>query len=50
MDKEVYEVRLANWRQVIQRCQVRPAGTTQKEWLKQNEIPETQFYYWLRMI
>ncbi len=50
MDKEVYEVRLANWRQVIQRCQVRPAGTTQKEWLKQNEIPETQFYYWLRKI
>ncbi len=45
MDKEVYEVRLANWRQVIRRCQERPVGTTQKEWLEQNEISESQFYY-----
>ncbi len=50
MDKEVYEVRFANWRQVVRRCQERPAGTTQKEWLEQNEIPEGQFYYWLRKI
>ncbi len=50
MDKEVYEVRLANWRQVIRRCQERPVGTTQKEWLEQNEISESQFYYWLRKV
>ncbi len=29
MDKEVYEVRLANWKRVVQQCQDRPAGTTQ---------------------
>lgn len=50
MDKEVYEVRLAGWKEVVQQCQERPAGTTQKEWLAQNEIPEAQFYYWLRKI
>ena len=50
MDKEVYEVRLAGWKQVVQQCQERPAGTTQKEWLAQNEIPEAQFYYWLRKV
>lgn len=50
MDKEVYEVRLANWKRVVQQCQDRPDGTTQKEWLAQNEIPEAQFYYWLRKI
>ncbi len=50
MDKEVYEVRLDNWKQVIQQCQERPVGTTQKEWLEQNEIPKGQFYYWLRKI
>ena len=50
MDKEVYEVRLAGWKQVVQQCQERPAGTTQKEWLAQNEISEAQFYYWLRKV
>ena len=50
MDKEVYEVRLAGWKQVVQQCQERPAGMTQKEWLAQNEIPEAQFYYWLRKV
>ena len=35
MDKEVYEVRLAGWKQVVQQCQERPAGMTQKEWLAQ---------------
>ena len=50
MDKEVYEARLAGWKQVVQQCQERPAGMTQKEWLAQNEIPEARFYYWLRKV
>lgn len=50
MDKEVYEVRLANWKQLIQQCQNRPAGMTRKEWLEQNDILASQFYYWLRKV
>ena len=50
MDREVHEVRLANWKQLILQCQNRPAGMTQKEWMNQHNIPESQFYYWLRRV
>lgn len=50
MDKEVYEVRLSNWKQVVQQCQNRPKEMTQEEWLEQHDIPRGQFYYWLRKI
>lgn len=50
MDKEVHEVRLASWKQIIQQCQSRPAGMTQKDWLEQHKIQKSQFYYWLRKI
>lgn len=36
MDKEVYEVRLASWKQIVQQCQSRPAGITQKNWLEKH--------------
>lgn len=50
MDKEVYEVRLANWKQLILQCQNRPDGMTQKDWLEQHDILASQFYYWLRKV
>lgn len=50
MDKEVYEVRLANWKQLILQCQNHPAGMTQKEWLEQHDILASQFYYRLRKV
>lgn len=50
MSKEVYEVRLANWKQLILQCRNRPAGMTQKDWLEQHDIKAPQFYYWLRMV
>lgn len=50
MDREVHEVRLANWKQLILQCQNRPAGMTQKDWMRQHNIPESQFYYWLRRV
>ena len=50
MDKEVYEVRLANWKQLILQCRNRPAGMTQKDWLEQHDIKAPQFYYWLRKV
>lgn len=50
MDREMHEVRLTNWKQLILQCQNRPAGMTQKEWMNQHNIPESQFYYWLRRV
>lgn len=50
MGKKVYEVRLANGKQLILQCQNRPAGMTQKEWLEQHDILASQFYYWLRKV
>ena len=50
MDQITHEVRLANWKAVINECQARPAGMTQKQWLKEHGISDKQFYYWLRKV
>ena len=50
MDKTTHEVRLANWKPIIEQCLGRPEGQTVKEWLSQNNINEKQYYYWLRRI
>jgi len=50
MDQSTHEVRLASWEAVIRRCQERPKGTTTKQWLADNDIPDKQYYYWLRKI
>lgn len=35
---------------IIRQCQDRPAGTTAKQWLTENDISEKSYYYWLRKI
>ena len=50
MDRSTHEVRLANWKDVIQRCLARPKDQTAKQWLVENGIPEKQYYYWLRKV
>ena len=50
MDKITHEVRLSNWKAVIESCQSRPHGQTAKQWLSENGISEKQYYYWLRRI
>lgn len=50
MDQSTHEVRLASWEAVVRRCQERPKGTTTKQWLADNDIPDKQYYYWLRKI
>ena len=32
MDKTTHEVRLANWKSIIEQCQQRPEGQTAKQW------------------
>ena len=50
MDQTTHEMRLANWKSIIEQCQSRPEGMSAKQWLRDNEIPEKQYYYWLRKL
>ncbi len=50
MDQSTHEVRLAYWKKVATQCQARPEGMSASAWLKQNGIPEKQYYYWLRKV
>ena len=48
MDKCTHDVRRANWLNIINQCQERPANVTVHQWLKDNDIKEKSYYYWLR--
>lgn len=48
MDKCTHDVRRANWLNIINQCQERPANITVHQWLKDNDIKEKSYYYWLR--
>jgi len=50
MDQSTHEVRLANWKAVIEQCQTRPKGQTAKQWLDANGISSKKYYYWLRKV
>ena len=50
MDQSTHDVRLANWKAVIERCQARPKNQTAKQWLDENGISNKQYYYWLRRV
>ena len=50
MDQLTHTVRRSNWINIIRQCQDRPAGTTAKQWLAENDISEKSHYYWLRKI
>ena len=48
MDQLTHNVRRSNWINIIRQCHDRPAGTTAKQWLVENDISEKSYYYWLR--
>ncbi len=48
MDSLTHNVRCANWLNIINQCQERPANVTVHQWLKDNDIKEKSYYYWLR--
>ena len=50
MDQITHEVRLANWKAIIEQCQARPKGQTAKQWMVENDISDKQYYYWLRRV
>ena len=47
MDQLTHNVRRANWLNIIKQCQERPANVTVRQWLKDNDIKEKSYYYWL---
>ena len=48
MDQCTHDVRSARWKQILLECQQRPAGTSVRQWLKENHILEQSYYYWQR--
>lgn len=50
MDKITHEIRLSNWKTVIEQCSLRPEGQTVKQWLADNGINEKTYYYWQRRV
>lgn len=48
MDQLTHNVRCANWLNIINQCQERLANITIRQWLKDNDIKEKSYYYWLR--
>ena len=50
MDQITHEMRLNNWRHVVEECNNRPQGVTVKQWLADNGINEKVYYYWLRRV
>ena len=48
MDQSTHDVRRANWLNIVNQCQNRPADMSVKQWLAENDIKEKAYYYWLR--
>lgn len=50
MDKTTHEVRLTQWKKIIEECHARPERQTAKSWLSERGISEKSFYYWQRKL
>ena len=50
MDQTTKDVRLANWKAIVEQCNSRPDGVSARQWLVQNNISEKQYYYWQRRV
>lgn len=50
MDKTTHEIRIANWKSIIEQCQARPEGQSARQWLADNGISEKNYYYWQRKV
>lgn len=48
MDQSTHDIRRANWLNIVNLCQERPANVSVRQWLADNGIKEKAYYYWLR--
>ena len=50
MDKITHEVRMAQWKAIIEECLSRPEGQSTKQWPAEKGIHEKTYYYWQRKV
>ena len=50
MDQSTFEVRLAQWTEIVKAAAERPSGTLLRDWLNDNGISRDQYYYWQRKV
>jgi len=50
MNQITHNVRLANWKKIIEECHARPEGQTAKDWLTERDISTKCYYYWQRKL
>lgn len=50
MDNSTYEIRLAQWTELVKSAAERPKDVLLKDWLNDNGISRDQFYYWQRRV
>ena len=50
MDACTHEVRLNQWKLIIEQCQSRPDGQTARPWMAENGVQEKTYYYRLRRV
>ena len=48
MDKTTHEIRLEQWAEIIQ-AQL-GSGQSKRDWCRENNVPEKQFFYWQRRV
>lgn len=48
MDKSTHQVRLQQWAEIIQ-AQL-GSGQSKRDWCRENNVPEKQFFYWQRRV
>lgn len=44
MDKITHEIRIANWKAVLEQCHARPESQTARQWLLEQGISEKSYY------
>ncbi|MGB4658749.1 MAG: IS66 family insertion sequence element accessory protein TnpB [Mobilitalea sp.] len=50
MDQCTQEVRMQNWKNIINQCLARPEGQTAKQWMDEHHICEQTYYLWQRRV
>jgi hypothetical protein len=50
MDQITHTVRSTYWQDILYQCQNRPQDLSAKQWLLQNNIRESNYYYWQRKL
>lgn len=50
MDQKTHDIRLANWKTIINNCEDRPEGQSKRQWLTEHNVPMKSYYYWQRKI